>query len=93
MGRYLVLSNLTEVGRKAIRKNPKRIIDVNKELEKMGVKVIEQFALLGPYDFASIIECLDNETVMRMAMELGARGTLKLMSLPAVHIEDLIKTL
>lgn len=93
MGRYLVLSNLTEHGRKSIRKNPKRIMDVNKELEKMGVKVIEQFALLGPYDFATVIECLDNETVMRMTLELGSRGTLKLMSLPAMAVEDLIKTL
>ena len=93
MGRYLVLSNLTEEGRKSIQKNPERILAVNKELEKMGVKVIEQFALLGPYDFASIIECLDNETVMRMTVELGARGTLNLMSLPAIRIEDLIKTL
>lgn len=93
MGRYLILSNLTEEGRKSIRKNPKRIMAVNKELEKMGVRVIEQFALLGPYDFASIIECLDNETVMRMTLELGSRGTLKLMSLPAIAVEDLIKTL
>lgn len=88
---YVILSTLTDEGLETIKKKPERIIEVNKELEEMGIKVIAQFAVLGPYDFVSIIEAPDNETVMRMSVELGSRGTVRLTSLPAIRTEDFIK--
>lgn len=90
MGYYIILTNLTDEGRKTIKENPARLFEVNKELEAMGVKVKQQFAVLGPYDFVNIIEAPDNETVMKMSVALGARGSLHLLSLPAVPVENLI---
>ena len=75
MATYVILSNLTDQGRKTLKANPKRILEVNKELEKMGVKVLQQYAVLGPYDFVNIVEAKDNETIMKMSMELGSRGS------------------
>jgi len=57
----------------------------------MGVKVLQQYAVLGPYDFVNIIEAPDNETVMKMSIELGSRGTVELMSLPALRVDDFLK--
>lgn len=88
---YVILSKLTDEGRKTIKEKPERIFEVNKELEAMGIKVKEQFAVLGPYDFVNIIEAADNETVMKMSMELGARGSVELLSLPAIKAEDAVK--
>jgi uncharacterized protein with GYD domain len=88
---YLVLSNLTDDGRKTIKEKPERIQEVNREIEKMGVKVHKQYALLGMYDFVSIVEASDNETVMRMSVELGSRGSVQLTTLPAVPVEEFIK--
>ncbi len=88
---YVILSTLTEDGLDTIKEKPHRIMEVNKEIEAMGIKIIEQFAVLGPYDFITIIEAPNNETVMKMSVELGSRGTVKLMSLPAVKVEDFIK--
>ncbi|MBI4689725.1 MAG: GYD domain-containing protein [Nitrospirae bacterium] len=65
MASYIILSTLTDEGRKTIKEKPDRILEVNKELEKMGVKVKEQFAVLGPYDFVNIVEAPDNDTVMK----------------------------
>lgn len=93
MATYVILSTLTDEGRKTIRQKPERIIEVNKELEKMGVKVKEQFAVLGPYDFVNIVEAPDNETVMRMSVDLGARGSVQLLTLVALPIEEFIKNL
>lgn len=93
MAIYVILSTLTDEGRKTIKQNPSRILEVNKELEKMGVKVKEQFAVLGPYDFVNIIEAPDNDTVMRMSVELGSRGSVHLLSLVALPIEEFIKNL
>jgi uncharacterized protein with GYD domain len=93
MAHYIILSTLTDEGRKTIKEKPGRILEVNKELEKMGVKVKEQFAVLGPYDFVNIVEAPDNDTVMRMSVELGARGSVQLLTLAAIPVEDFIKKL
>ncbi|MDO9287959.1 MAG: GYD domain-containing protein [Thermodesulfovibrionales bacterium] len=91
MGSYIILSTLTDEGRKTIKEKPDRILEVNKELEKMGVKVKQQYAVLGPYDFVNIVEAPDNETVMRMSVELGARGSVQLLTLVAIPVEEFIK--
>jgi uncharacterized protein with GYD domain len=91
MAYYVVLSTLTDEGRKTIKENPKRILEVNKELEKMGIKVKEQFAVLGPYDFVNIVEAADNNAIMKMSVELGSRGSVQLLTLVALPIDDFIK--
>lgn len=91
MAYYVILSTLTDEGRKTIKENPKRILEVNKEIEKMGIKVKEQYAVLGPYDFVNIVEAPDNDTVMKMSVELGSRGSIHLLTLAAVPITEFIK--
>jgi uncharacterized protein with GYD domain len=93
MGTYVILSTLTDEGRKTIKENPKRILEVNKELEKMGVKVKEQYAVLGPYDFVNIVEAKDNDTMMRLSVELGSRGSVQLLTLAAIPVADFVKKL
>ncbi|KAF0146351.1 MAG: hypothetical protein FD156_19 [Nitrospirae bacterium] len=91
MASYIILSTLTDEGRKTIKEKPNRILEVNKELAKMGIKVKQQYAVLGPYDFVNIVEAPDNETVMRMSVELGARGSVQLLTLVAIPVEEFIK--
>lgn len=93
MAYYVILSTLTDEGRKTIKQKPERILEVNKEIEKMGVKVHQQFALLGPYDFVNVVEAPDNETVMRMSAEIGSRGSVQLLTLAAIPVDVFIKKL
>jgi len=93
MATYVVLSTLTDEGRKTIKQNPDRIMEVNKELEKMGIKVKAQYAVLGPYDFVNIVEAPDNETVLKMSVEIGSRGSVQLLTLAALPVEEFIKRL
>jgi len=93
MATYIMLTNLTEEGRKTIRENPERIRQVNKEVEAMGVKVLAQYVMMGPYDFVNILEAPDNQTVAKVAVELGARGTLECLTVPAISLDDFINTL
>ena len=90
MPHYILLSNLTDEGWKTVRERPERIKEVNKELEAFGVRVIRQYAVLGPYDFVNIVEALNNETVAKVSIELGSRGTIKIMSMAAIPIDDFI---
>ena len=93
MGKYIMLSTLTDEGRKTVKMRPERIREVNTELEKMGVKVLAQYAVLGPYDFINILEAPDNETISRVVIELGARGTVQIVTLSAIPIDSFEKQL
>ena len=90
MATYLMLTTLTDDGRQTVRDHPERIREVNKEVEAMGVRILAQYALLGPYDFANIIEAPDNTTISRVAIALGARGTLQTMTMAAIPLDDFI---
>ena len=90
---YIALSTLTDEGRKTIKERPGRIKEVNKEIEAMGIKVLEQYAVLGLYDFVTLLDAPNNEAVLKMSVELGSRGTVQLMTLPALSVDDFIKTL
>jgi len=90
MGIYIMLSNLTDEGARTLKANPERLKEVNKEVEGMGVKILAQYAVLGPYDFVNIVEAPDNETVTRVSLELSSRGTVRMTTLAAVPVDELI---
>jgi len=89
MAIYIMLTTLTDEGRKTVKENPKRLKEVNKEVEAMGVKIVAQYALLGPYDFINILEAPDNKAISKVAIELGSRGTLQTMTMAAMTIDEL----
>jgi uncharacterized protein with GYD domain len=88
---YMMLSKLTDAGRKTLMRNPGRLWEVNKEVEDMGAKVIAQYALLGDYDFVNILEAPNNTVIARVSTALGSRGTLEPTIMAAITIEDLVK--
>ena len=90
---YVMLTTLTDEGRKTVKAKPERIKEVNKEVEEMGVKILAQYALLGQYDFINILEAPSNETVAKVGLQLGARGTLQTMTLAAMPLDDFIDNL
>jgi uncharacterized protein with GYD domain len=87
MATYVMLSKLTDEGRKTLKERPERLREVNQEIEKMGARVVTQHAVLGVYDFINIIEAPSNEVIARISVELGARGTVQLTTLPAITID------
>lgn len=93
MAMYVMLTTLTDEGRKTLKANPQRIKEVNKEVEQMGGKIIAQYAVLGAYDFVNIMEAAGNTTIAKIALELGSRGTLHTTTLAAIPIDDLIASL
>jgi uncharacterized protein with GYD domain len=90
---YIMLSTLTDDGMETLHEHPQRIKEVNQEVEKMGARVLQQWAVLGPYDFVNLVEAPDNQTIARVSVALGARGTVRLMTLPAIPIDEFIASL
>ncbi|MDW5564239.1 MAG: GYD domain-containing protein [Methanomassiliicoccus sp.] len=93
MPEYVVLSRLTAEGRKTLSTNPDRLLEVNEEISKMGAKVMRQYALLGKYDFLTILEAPDNETMAKIMVQLGARGSLETVTFAAMNIDDFLASL
>lgn len=93
MPTYVLLSTLTPEGRKTMKERPYRVGEVNKEVEGFGAKVVSQYALLGQYDFVTVLDAPDNETVARISAELGSRGTVQIVSLPAISLDRLSRSL
>ncbi len=85
---YVLLSTLTPEGRETLHKNPDRLKAVDKEIEAFGCKVISQYALLGAYDFITVVDAPDNETIAHLSVDLGSRRTANFITLPAILIED-----
>jgi uncharacterized protein with GYD domain len=93
MPKYAMLSTLGPDGSARLAENPERLREVSQEVEAMGVKVLQQFAVLGQWDFLNIIEAPDDLAMARMATTLAARGTLKTMTLPIIDIDTFIEGL
>ena len=91
---FVMLTTLTDEGAKTLKQRPARIKEVDQEvMSKFGVKILAQYAVMGPYDFVNIIEAPDNDTVVKMAIELNSRGTIRTLTMPAIEIDTLIKDL
>jgi uncharacterized protein with GYD domain len=93
MAKFVMLTTLTDEGRKTITENPGRIKEVNKEVETMGARILAQYVMLGPYDFINIIDAPSNEAVSKVAIALGSRGTLQTMTLAAMDVDAFIGSL
>jgi uncharacterized protein with GYD domain len=90
---YVMLSSLSESGRKVLRERPGWIKKVNADVQRMGARVVAQYAVLGPYDFVTIVEAPDNATISRVSVELGARGGVAGMTLAAIPLDEFIERL
>jgi uncharacterized protein with GYD domain len=93
MPTYILLTTLTSEGVQTLKNNPARIREVNREVEQLGAKVTAQWATLGRFDFINVVEAPDEETIARVSLELGSRGTGRYETLPAIPVDDFIASL
>ena len=93
MPTYILLTTLTPEGVQTIKNNPARIREVNREVEQLGATVTAQWATLGRFDFISVLDAPDEETIARVSIELGSRGTGRYETLTAIPVDDFISSL
>jgi uncharacterized protein with GYD domain len=93
MAIYVLLSRLSQQGVSTLKSNPDRLREVNRDVEELGAKVLHQWATLGAFDFVNIVEAPDTATIARVSVALGARGSTRIETLPALTIDEFIATL
>jgi uncharacterized protein with GYD domain len=90
---FILLSTLSQQGVQTLKSNPERLRQVNQDVEELGAKVLHQWATLGAFDFVNIVDAPDLETIAKVSVALGARGSTRIQTLPALEIEDFLQTL
>jgi uncharacterized protein with GYD domain len=90
---FILLSTLSQQGVQTLKSNPERLRQVNQDVEELGAKVLHQWATLGAFDFVNIVEAPDVETIAKVSVALGARGSTRIQTLPALEIDDFLRTL
>ncbi len=93
MPTFIMLTTLTPEGVQTVKNNPGRIKEVSREVEQLGATVKAQWATLGQFDFVNVVEAPDDQTMARVSLELGSRGTAKYETLTAIPVDDFIASL
>ena len=90
---FVLLSTLSQQGIQTLKSNPDRLRQVNRDVEELGARVVHQWATLGEFDFVNVVEAPDIETIAKVSVALGARGSTRVQTLPALEIEDFLQSL
>lgn len=90
MPTYLLLSTLSPQGLQTLQATPERVFEVNREFEASEVKVLEQWAMLGPYDMLSVVTAPDEQAVAKVSAEMAARGSARVDTLTVIPIDELL---
>lgn len=93
MRTFILLSTLSSQGIETLVATPERLFEVNREIEALGGRVLRQWALLGHYDFLSVVEAPDETVIARLTVEMGARGSARFDSLEALPVAELREAL
>ena len=93
MPTYIMLTRLTSDGVKTLKDNPTRVHEVNREVEQLGVKVVNQWATLGEYDFVTVVDAPDETTMAKLSVEMGSRGTVQNETMTAIDVEEFTSSL
>jgi uncharacterized protein with GYD domain len=76
-----------------LKSNPDRLREVNRDVEELGARVLHQWATLGEFDFVNVVEAPDVATIAKVSVALGARGSTRIETLPALTVDELLASL
>jgi uncharacterized protein with GYD domain len=94
MARAVILLKLTREGAMSIEQARAVYEDTKIFFARTGYRIIDLYATLGEYDFVSIIEVPDQNTVehlFRRGILAAAHGTFQVTTMPALPFEQFVK--
>jgi len=88
---FVRLIRFTE--RHSLGKDAKKRLETAKQIiKKHGGRLHQAYITLGRYDLVSIVEAKDTKTIARISSELFDALGLKAETLPAIPLEEYLKT-
>jgi uncharacterized protein with GYD domain len=92
MATYILLLTLTPEGQAMALDNPDYLLQIERDITVPGVQTLGVYAVLGEYDFVTIVEAGGNETLARFSLELGVRAGVHVTTMPVVPAASLAET-
>jgi uncharacterized protein with GYD domain len=84
MPTYAMLGNYTQQGISVVKdQGPDRVEGIKQAFKDAGGELKDFYLLMGQYDFLIMADLPDDETVARMAMNIGAMGTVRTTTMRA----------
>ena len=90
---YVGLIQLTPKGRENLKKTPEYLEQFRHILEEEGGVLEHVFAMMGPWDYFTIVKYPDNETAFRVLAKLALLEVIKTETVPAEPVEVFAKAL
>jgi uncharacterized protein with GYD domain len=84
MATYILLLTLTPEGQTMALDDPDYLLQVESEIRVPGVQTLGVYAVLGEYDFVTLVDASSNESVARFSIELGVKAGVHITTLPVV---------
>ena len=92
MARFVRLVKFTPEGMRNLKELPERFAKGRQYLESLGGKIVEVYAVSGPYDLVAILEAADEKAVMKHGLFVAQTGYVDIVTMPATPIQDFMKT-
>ncbi len=86
MSTYILLLTLNTDGREKMLEDPDSLLRAENATEVSGVQCLGLYAVLGAFDFVSILEAPDNESAASFSLALGVRAGAHITTLPAIPV-------
>jgi uncharacterized protein with GYD domain len=90
MPHYVLLINWTEQGIRSVKDSPKRAESFEKMVEKMGGEA-SYYYTLGQYDLVAFVKLPDDESMVKINLELGRMGNIRTSTLKAMTKKEMAK--
>ena len=81
MATYIMLIRFTQQGIQNIKGSPARLSTDKQTFRAMGGELKEFYLVMGQYDIVDVVEAPNDETIAKIALAIGSRGT--------IHVETL----
>lgn len=90
---YIGLIKLLPDGLEHLDEAPKYLERMTKIIEEEGGKLEGTWAIMGPWDFMSLVKYPDNETAFRVLAKIGKLEVIKTETFPAEPVDVFMKAL
>jgi uncharacterized protein with GYD domain len=94
MATYILLLTLTPEGQARALANAEYMLDVEAEIDIPDIQTMGLYAVLGQYDYVTLVEAPNNEAIARFSIELGVRASVHVATMPVIpasRLEDDVK--
>ena len=81
---YILLMTLTPEGRAQALEAPDYILAIEERISSRDVQMMGLYAVLGQYDYVTIVEAADNEAMARFSLELGVEAGMHIETMPVI---------